>query len=44
MQITGLSKNIEQSLGQLSPYQQIKLLEFVESMISAKTNKGGFVY
>jgi hypothetical protein len=40
MQITGLSKNIEQSLGQLSPYQQIKLLEFVESMISAKTNKG----
>ena len=40
MQITGLSKNIEQSIGQLSPYQQIKLLEFVESMISAKTNKG----
>jgi hypothetical protein len=40
MQITGLSKNIEQSLGQLSPFQQIKLLEFVESMISAKTNKG----
>jgi hypothetical protein len=24
----------------LSPFQQIKLLEFVESMISAKTNKG----
>jgi hypothetical protein len=40
MQLTGLSKNIEQSLGQLSPYQQIKLLEFVESMITAKTNKG----
>jgi len=40
MQISGLSKNIEQSLGQLSPYQQIKLLEFVESMISTKTNKG----
>jgi hypothetical protein len=40
MQLTGLSKNIEQSLGQLIPYQQIKLLEFVESMITAKTNKG----
>lgn len=40
MQLTGLSKNIEQSLGQLSPYQQIKLLEFVESMITAKSNKG----
>lgn len=40
MQITGLSKNMEQSLGQLSPYQQIKLLDFIESMISAKTNKG----
>lgn len=40
MQIQKISKNFEQSLGQLSPYQQIKLLEFVESMISAKTNKG----
>jgi len=40
MQIQGISKNFEQSLGQLSPYQQIKLLEFVESMISAKKNTG----
>lgn len=40
MQLTGLSKNIEQLIGQLSPYQQIKLLEFVESMITAKSNKG----
>jgi len=40
MQIMGLSENIEQSLGQLSPYQQIKLLEFLESMISgAKREK-----
>lgn len=40
MQIRELSKSIEQSLGQLSPYQQIKLLEFIESMISVKRNKG----
>jgi len=40
MQIQEISKNFERSLGQLSPYQQIKLLEFVESMISAKKNKG----
>ena len=40
MQIQKISKSFEQSLGQLSPFQQIKLLEFVESMISAKTNKG----
>jgi hypothetical protein len=34
MQVTGLSKNIEQSVGQLSPNQQIKLLEFLESLVS----------
>lgn len=40
MQIPEISKNIEHSLGQLSPYQQIKLLEFIESMIPVKRNKG----
>lgn len=40
MQIHNISKNFEESFGQLSPYQQIKLLEFVESMISEKRNNG----
>lgn len=40
MQIQNISKNFEESFGQLSPYQQLKLLEFVESMISEKRNKG----
>lgn len=40
MLVTGLSKNIEQSLGQLSPYQQKKLLEFLEALVSEpKTEK-----
>jgi len=39
MQLTGLSKSIEQSLGQFSPYQQKKLLEFLESLILV-ANKG----
>jgi hypothetical protein len=36
MQTQEISKNIEQSLGQLNPYQQMKLLEFIESMTSDK--------
>jgi hypothetical protein len=40
MQLQERSKNIEQSLGQLSPHQQIKLLEFIESMFNEKKNKG----
>ena len=36
MQTQEISKNIEQSLGQLNPYQQMKLLEFIESMTSYK--------
>jgi hypothetical protein len=39
MHIAGLSKNIEQSLGQLNPYQQKKLLEFIDSLIE-KPKKG----
>jgi hypothetical protein len=39
MQVTGLSKNIEQSLGQLSLYQQKKLLEFLESLVSEPKTK-----
>ncbi len=33
MQIAGITKSIEQSLGKLNPYQQKKLLEFLESLI-----------
>jgi hypothetical protein len=40
MQIQGTSNNIQHSLGQLSQYQQRKLLEFIDSMISVKRNKG----
>ncbi|NCU31980.1 MAG: hypothetical protein EOM23_03370 [Candidatus Moranbacteria bacterium] len=39
MQVTGLSKNIEQSLGQLSLYRQKKLLEFLESLVSEPKTK-----
>lgn len=40
MQIQETSNNIQYSFGQLSQYQQRKLIEFIESMISAKRNKG----
>jgi hypothetical protein len=33
MQIAGIAKSIEQSLGKLNPYQQKKLLEFLESLL-----------
>lgn len=39
MHSTGLSKIIEQSLGQLSPHQQKKLFEFLESVIPEPKNK-----
>lgn len=36
MQTTEISKSIEHFIGQLSDYQRIKLLEFLESMTSRK--------
>jgi hypothetical protein len=36
MQTTELSKNIEHFIGQLSDYQKIKLMEFLESMTREK--------
>ena len=41
MQTQEISKNIEQSLGQLNPYQQMKLLEFIESITSDKKKGKG---